>query len=209
MITNQAHVFITFEGIDGSGKSTQIKRLQHNLEEEGARVTVFRDPGGSEVSEEVREILLNPEFEIDPVTELLLFSAARSQLMAEKVLPSLEDGAVVILDRFYDSTTAYQGYGRQSVSLDEIAKMNAIASHKRAPDLTIYMDIPLEQAKRRMAQNKDRMEQAGDAFFEKVISGFRKLAESEDRFFTVDATQPTDQVHDRIWEYVQGYFSRR
>jgi len=136
-------VFITFEGIDGSGKSTQIKRLKKDLEQEGALVKVFRDPGGPEVSEEVRKILLNPEYEIDPVTELLLFSAARSQLMAENVLPSLQEGSVVILDRFYDSTTAYQGHGRQSVSLDEIGKMNTIASHKRAPDLTIYMDIPL------------------------------------------------------------------
>ena len=202
-------MFITFEGIDGSGKSTQIKRLKKDLEQEGALVKVFRDPGGPEVSEEVRKILLNPEYEIDPVTELLLFSAARSQLMAENVLPSLQEGSVVILDRFYDSTTAYQGHGRQSVSLDEIGKMNTIASHKRAPDLTIYMDIPLQEAKARMAGDKDRMEQAGDQFFENVIKGFKHLAETEDRFFTVDATQPADQVHDRIWEYVQNQFSRR
>ena len=202
-------MFITFEGIDGSGKSTQIKRLKKDLEQEGALVKVFRDPGGPEVSEEVRKILLNPEYEIDPVTELLLFSAARSQLMAENVLPSLQEGSVVILDRFYDSTTAYQGHGRQSVSLDEIGKMNTIASHKRAPDLTIYMDIPLQEAKARMAGDKDRMEQAGDQFFENVIKGFKHLAETEDRFFTVDATQSADQVHDRIWEYVQNQFSRR
>ena len=136
-------MFITFEGIDGSGKSTQIKRLRQDLEQEGVQVKVFRDPGGPEVSEEVREILLNPEYDIDPITELLLFSSARSELMAENVLPSLQQGDTVILDRFYDSTTAYQGYGRQSVSLDEISTINAIASHKRAPDLTIYMDIPL------------------------------------------------------------------
>lgn len=202
-------VFITFEGIDGSGKSTQISKLKNRLEKEGALVKVFRDPGGPVVSEQIREILLNTDYDIDPVTELLLFSAARSQLMAESVLPEIEKGTTVILDRFYDSTVAYQGYGRESVSLDEIHKMNRIASHKTQPDLTVYMDIPLEKAKNRMAKQKDRMERAGDHFFEKVIKGFRKLAEMEDRFFTVDATQPADQVHERIWNQVQSRFFQR
>ncbi len=202
-------MFITFEGIDGSGKSTQISRLKKRLERDGALVKVFRDPGGPIVSEQIREILLNPEYDIDPVTELLLFSAARSQLMAEDVLPGIEEGAIVILDRFYDSTTAYQGYGRKSVALSEIDKINRIASHKREPDLTVYMDIPLEEAKGRMAQNKDRMEQAGDLFFEKVIKGFRSLAKKEERFFTVDATKPTDEVHSQIWERVQSLFSQQ
>lgn len=202
-------MFITFEGIDGSGKSTQIEKLKERFVKEGAVVKVFRDPGGPEVSERVREILLNTDYEIDSVTELLLFSAARSQLMAESVLPSLENGAVVILDRFYDSTTAYQGYGRESVSLEEIHKMNTIASHKREPDLTIYMKVPLEEAKTRMASKKDRMEQSGDSFFEKVIDGFEKIANSEPRIFTVDATQPADKVHRQIWMYVDKHFSKR
>jgi dTMP kinase len=201
-------VFITFEGIDGSGKSTQIERLKERLEKEGAVVNVFRDPGGPIVSEKIREILLNPDYKIDSVTELLLFSAARSQLMTENVLPRLEEGKVVILDRFYDSTTAYQGYGRESVSLKEIRKMNTIASHKRAPDLTIYMKIPLDEAKNRMVGQKDRMEQAGDDFFKNVIQGFEKIAKAESRFFTVDATQPANQVHARIWEHVQAYFQK-
>ncbi len=195
-------MFITFEGIDGSGKSTQIKKLRNRLEEKGALVDVYRDPGGPVVSEQVREILLNPNFEIDSVTELLLFSAARSQLMSENVLPGLEEGKVIILDRFFDSTTAYQGYGRESVPLQEIQKLNAIASHKRKPDLTIYMKLSLAAAKKRMAKTKDRMEQAGDAFFEKVIMGYNKLAEREDRFFTVDATKPVSKVHDQIWQHV-------
>lgn len=201
-------MFITFEGIDGSGKSTQIEKLKQRLEQAGATVNVFRDPGGPEVSEKVRDILLNPDYEIDAVTELLLFSASRSQLMAEKVLPSLKKGAVVILDRFYDSTTAYQGYGRESISLEEIHKLNKIASHKREPDLTIYMKIPLDAAKSRMADKKDRMEQAGDLFFEKVINGFEDLAKSEDRFFTVDATASSTQVHSRIWDRVQSLYKQ-
>ena len=203
-------MFITFEGIDGSGKSTQITHLKEHLEREGAQVEIFRDPGGPEVSEQVRDILLNPAYEVDSVTELLLFSAARSQLVAEKVLPALEKGKVVMLDRFYDSTTAYQGYGRASVSLEEIHKMNRIASHKRAPDLTIYMKVPLKEAQKRMSgKQKDRMEQSGESFFKKVIAGFNEMAKSESRFFTIDATKPTDQVQQLIWEHVQAQFSRR
>jgi dTMP kinase len=200
-------VFITFEGIDGSGKSTQIEKLRERLEKNGAVVDVYRDPGGPIVSEQIRELLLNPEFKIDPITELLLFSASRSQLMAEKVLPGLKEGKVIILDRFFDSTTAYQGYGRESVSLQEIQKINAIASHKRKPDLTIYMKLSLTDAKKRMAKTKDRMEQSGDDFFEKVIAGYNKLAAEEERFFTADATEPMDKVHEQIWRYVSERYS--
>lgn len=199
-------MFITFEGIDGSGKSTQIEKLKERLEKKGADVCVFRDPGGPVVSERVRDILLDPALDMDPVTELLLFSAARSQLMAESVLPNLEAGKVVILDRFYDSTVAYQGYGREFISLDEIHKMNKVASHKREPDMTVYMKLPLEDAKQRMPDQKDRMELSGDSFYHKVIQGFNDLAESEDRIFTVDATQPADRVHQLIWEHLQPYF---
>lgn len=184
--------------------------LKKKLEQEGARVDVFRDPGGPEVSEKVRDILLNPNYKVDPVTELLLFSAARSQLVAEKVLPALENGSVVILDRFFDSTTAYQGYGRESVPLEEIAHLNYIASHKRTPDLTIYMKVPLEEAKKRIAEKrKDRMEQAGDEFFQKVITGFDEMAATEERFFTIDAMKPEEEVKNKIWDQVQALFSRR
>lgn len=199
-------MFITFEGIDGSGKSTQIKRLRERLAKEGRATTVFRDPGGPEVSEKVRDILLNPDFDIDPVTELLLFSSARSQLMAEKVLPSLKKGQVVILDRFYDSTTAYQGYGRQSLPPEEIDQINDIASHKQAPDVTIYMKLSLQEAKSRMASKvKDRMEQAGDSFYQKVIEGFDQIAKQKDRVFTVDATLPREQVQATIWNHVSEH----
>lgn len=203
-------MFITFEGIDGSGKSTQITHLRDHLEGKGVEVEVFRDPGGPEVSEKVRDILLNPNYEVDPVTELLLFSAARSQLVAEEVLPALEAGSVVILDRFYDSTTAYQGYGRASLPPGEIDRINRIASHKRRPDLTIYMKVSLEEAKKRMGEkHRDRMEQSGDSFFQKVIAGFDEMSTREERFFTVDATQPPEKVQQQIWTHVQSLFSRR
>lgn len=196
-------MFITFEGIDGSGKSTQIQLLKERLRGEGRRVEVFREPGGTAVSERVRTILLNPEFHIDPVTELLLFSAARSQLISEKVIPLLKEGAVVILDRFYDSTTAYQGFGRESVPIDDIRELNIIAGHQLKPDITFYLKITLKEAKKRTADKiKDRMEQSGDDFFVRVIEGFDKLADSEERIVTLEAKLNPRQIHREIWEYV-------
>jgi dTMP kinase len=203
-------VFITFEGIDGSGKSTQIKRLQEHLLKENNQVEIFRDPGGPKVSERIRELLLSPDNDIDPTTELFLFSASRSQLMVEKVLPILEKGHTVILDRFYDSTTAYQGYGRNRNSLEQINYINSIASHERKPDLTFYMRVPFDVAKKRMGKKgRDRMEQAGDLFFEKVIEGFDQLATNEERIISIDATQPVDVVHLIIWEHTQKWLRKK
>lgn len=201
-------MFITFEGIDGSGKSTQIKKLRQKLADKGRQVEVYRDPGGPEVSERVRDLLLSPDYEIDPVTELLLFSSARSQLMAECVLPDLQDGEVVILDRFYDSTTAYQGHGRKSVPLDEIHKMNAVASHGHEPDLTIYMQLSFDDALHRMPKDKDRMEQSGDHFYKNVIAGYNHLSKAKDRFFTVDAMLPPDRVAELIWNHLSEYLAQ-
>lgn len=196
-------MFITFEGIDGSGKTTQIELLSEKLTEEGYKVSVFREPGGTEISEQIREILLDTKLDIDPVTELLLFSAARSQLIAEKVLPLQKAGTIVILDRFYDSTTAYQGYGRESVALKQIRELNKVASHDNEPDLTFYMKISLEEAqKRTLKQQKDRMELSGDEFYEKVIKGFDALSLTEKRFVTLDATAPQKKIHSKIWEQV-------
>lgn len=196
-------MFITFEGIDGSGKTTQIELLSEKLTEEGYKVSVFREPGGTEISEQIREILLDTKLDIDPVTELLLFSAARSQLIAEKVVPLQKSGTIVILDRFYDSTTAYQGYGRESVALKQIRELNKVASHDNEPDLTFYMKISLEEAqKRTLKQQKDRMELSGDEFYEKVIKGFDALSLTEKRFVTLDATAPQQKIHSKIWEQV-------
>lgn len=198
-------MFITFEGIDGSGKSTQIDLLKKKLNDMDYQVAVFREPGGTLTSEQIRKILLNSDSDIHPVTELLLFSAARSQLIAEKVIPLLEKDTVVILDRFYDSTTAYQGYGRSSVSLKHIQEINEIASHQMQPDITFYLKISLQEAhKRTEQQDKDRMERSGDAFYQKVIKGFDALSVSEERFITLDATAPRQQIHQQIWEQVMS-----
>ena len=192
-------MLITFEGIDGSGKSTQISLLRDKLIKYGNRVEVFREPGGTDVSEMIRGMLLNPEIDIDPITELLLFSSARSQLVAEKVLPLLNEDVVVILDRFFDSTTAYQGYGRQSVPIDQIKQINKTATHGLEPDLTFYLRLSPEAAAERTKRfEKDRMEQSGDHFFKRVYDGFEKLANSESRFKTIDAEREVEIIHSEI-----------
>ena len=192
-------------GENGSGKSTQIKLLRRRLDELRVPVHVFREPGGTELSEQVREILLDADYDIHPATELLLFSSARSQLMAEEVKPRLEKGEVVILDRFYDSTTAYQGYGRRSIPLEQIHMLNAIASHGLTPELTFYMHITLEESHKRIhKQRKDRMERSGDAFFRRVIKGFDRLAQNEARFITLDAQEGREKVHEKIWSEVKS-----
>lgn len=200
-------MLITFEGIDGSGKSTQITLLKDRLIENGFKVEVFREPGGTDVSEMIRGMLLNPEIDIDPVTELLLFSSARSQLVAEKVLPLLEKDVIVILDRFFDSTTAYQGYGRKSLPLEQIHQINKAATHGLKPDLTFYLRLsPKAAAERTRDFEKDRMELSGDTFFKRVYDGFESMAKEEERFNIIDAEQDRDAIHEEIYNLITKTF---
>lgn len=197
-------MFITFEGIDGSGKSTQIVLLKTYFAKIGIDCHVFREPGGTVVSEQIRSLLLHDADEMDPVTELLLFSSARSQLIAEKVIPLLNKGKTVILDRFYDSTVAYQGYGRGSAPLKEIDQLNRIASHHRVPDITFYLKISPEEAKRRtLSEEKDRMEKSGIEFFQKAARGFDELSRNEKRFRVIDATCEKERVHRDIIHHIE------
>ena len=199
-------MFITFEGIDGSGKSTQIRLLRTYFESKNIDAHLFREPGGTELSEQIRSLLLHGGEEMDPVTELLLFSAARSQLISEKVLPLLETGKVVILDRFYDSTTAYQGYGRESAPLNQIDQLNKIASHNLVPDITFYLEVSPESAANRTAgAEKDRMERSGSHFFAKVAEGFRKLSQQEKRFVTINGEKDIEEIHKIIIRTVQQF----
>ncbi|MTI88263.1 MAG: dTMP kinase [Balneolaceae bacterium] len=201
-------MLITFEGIDGSGKSTQISYLKDKLIQKGYRVEVFREPGGTDISEMIRSMLLNPEVDIDPVTELLLFSSARSQLIAEKVLPLLNQDVMVILDRFYDSTTAYQGYGRKSLPIEQITQVNKTASHGLEPDITFYLRLTLEEAAERTKHVlKDRMEQSGDSFFKRVFDGFEKLAEITPRFKTINSAQEPHQTHADIMKIMDDFLT--
>lgn len=195
-------MLISFEGIDGSGKSTQITLLKEYLEKRGSQVQVYREPGGVIISEQIRELLLNSKIDIHPVAEMLLFSAARAQLVAEKVVPDLDRGLTVILDRFYDSTTAYQGFGRKSIDLEKIHQINTIASLGREPDLTFYLRISWEESKKRTAHlQEDRMEKAGEEFFKRVIEGFDHLSDSLPRFAKINALASIQEIHENIiWE---------
>lgn len=198
-------MLISFEGIDGCGKSTQIDLLKRYFESKKIDFSIFREPGGTEISEKIRALLLHESKEMDSVTELLLFSAARSQLIIEKVIPLLRQNEIVILDRFYDSTTAYQGYGRNFKNLEVINILNQLASHFTVPDITFYLKIDPEQAQERTVKlSKDRMESSGLDFFRTVIGGYEKLAESEDRFLTIDASKGVKEIHLEIIEHLES-----
>lgn len=199
-------MLISFEGIDGCGKSTQIKLLKSYFQNRELSYHIFREPGGTEISERVRSLLLHETDEMDPVTELLLFSAARSQLIREKVIPLLNENNIVLLDRFYDSTTAYQGYGRESASIEAINTLNEIASHSISPDITIYLKIlPEEADKRTQSTKKDRMEISGLEFFKRVADGYDKIAANEKRVQVIDATQSPGKIHEEIVRFIEPY----
>jgi len=199
-------LFITFEGIDGCGKTTQIRRLKSFLIDNNYEVITVREPGGTEISEMIRNILLHSKNQILPISELLLFNSARSILVQEIIKPALEQGKIVICDRFFDSTLAYQGYGR-GLNLDDVKKCNQIASNGLIPDLTIYLSVSLEISKSRTDRTEfDRFEQAGDDFFKRVISGFERIAIDEPkRVFKICSEDPIDEVSKKIIDIIINY----
>lgn len=199
--------FITFEGGEGCGKSTQVRRLAAALEAAGVEVVLTREPGGTRLAELVRG-LLKDEREDPPCdrSELLLFLAARAQLVKNVIRPALAAGKWVVSDRFSDSTFAYQGYGR-GLPLDVIRLANDFACDGLKPDLTLLLDVDAATAARRMrgreaatATTADRIEQAGDAFHARLAQGFQELAAAEpDRIKRIDASGSPDDVEGRIW----------
>ena len=199
-------MFITFEGIDFSGKTTQAGLAVERLVSLGRRVKFVREPGGTELSERIRSVLLEKNhLSIDPVSELLLFSAARAQLVREVILPSLRDGMIVVCDRFYDSTTAYQGYGRD-LPLDDVRTINRFTTAGTTPGLTLFVDVTPEQIRRRKlrdGQAPDRMERSGDAFYEKVAEGYRQIAREEPGRVVVIAGDGTvEETHEAVWREI-------
>ncbi len=201
-------MFITFEGIDGCGKSTQLKLLGEHLESIGYEIRILREPGGLPLSEELRSILLNSEENIHPITELLLFEASRSHLVHNLINPELLAGKAVLCDRFYDSTTAYQGYGR-GLELDLIHRLNQVASLGRTPDLTIYLDLDYSQTLSRCNNRiNDRIERSGREFYDKIANGFRELAKQfPERIMLIDADGEIGEVHNRILAIVKQKFN--
>jgi dTMP kinase len=203
-------MFISFEGVDYSGKTTQAQLLVERLRQAGREVRFLREPGGTALSEEIRKILLDKSrIDIGQKTELFLFSAARCQLVSEVIVKAIEAGEAIVCDRFFDSTTAYQGYGR-GLNLEEIRVVNRIATSGRSPDLTIFVDIETAEIPKRLAaagQARDRMESAGENFYDRVRTGYRELALAErGRFVTVDGMRPAAAIHEEIWKVVQQRF---
>ena len=210
-------LFITFEGSEGSGKTTQARLLYEYLREEGYPVALTREPGGTRISDKVREIVLDPNnTEILPRTEILLFAAARAQLSDEFIRPHLQQSHIVISDRYADSTMAYQGYG-QRLDLETLRIITAFATGGLQPDLTVYLDLPIEVGLRRrrgivnddqmggyegqlpLFAKWDRLDMKELEFHRRVQRGYEELMEAEpQRWFKLDAQQPVERIQDDI-----------
>ncbi|MEM8557993.1 MAG: dTMP kinase [Bacteroidota bacterium] len=190
-------MFLSFEGLDGSGKTTQVRLLEDHLRRQGHTVLRVREPGGTEVSEHIRTLLLDPDLHIVPFAELLLFSAARAQLVAQKIRPALDAGTVVLADRFFDSTLAYQGAGRGLADPAWLRGFQDQVVGGLVPDRTYYFDAPLDVlAVRRNDREPDRMEGSDEAFFERVRTAYLALSDAEpDRIRVLDATQSVETLH--------------
>lgn len=205
-------MFITFEGIDGSGKTTQAQKVKRWLCMQGHTVEAVRDPGSTHVAEQVRALLLDPEVALDDRAELFLFAAARAQLVAERIRPALRRDAVVLCDRFYDSTTAYQGGGREVASIAWLRTLHKQTTDGLVPDRTYIIDVSVQEAEtRRSAHANDRLEQEDIAFYERVRTAYRTLAEDEpERICLIDGTDSPEQVQKairadlrQVWPHVE------
>lgn len=194
-------IFITMEGPDGSGKSTQIALLKEYLEKEGYDVLITREPGGTAISEAIREVILNKDFrEMSPVTEMLLYASARAQLIHEVVGPALEKGQAVISDRFVDSSLVYQGIAR-GLGVEKVYEVNLNAIGKYMPDVTFLLDLPAEVgiARKKGQKDLDRMELESLEFHKSVAQGYRDMASRfPERIKSVDATRPVEEISDLI-----------
>jgi len=199
---------ITFEGIDGSGKSTQIGMLENELKKLGVAFKTFREPGGTDLSEKIRTILLDKKnIELISTAESLLFAAARAQLTTEQIKPAIEKGEFVICDRFTDSTIAYQGYGR-GVDIEQLETINYIATAGLTPDITFILDISPESAAERMeAEASDRMEETGVDFFRRIRAGYCEIKDQNmNRYRLIDGEQTPENVFKEIKEIIIKQF---
>jgi len=203
---------ITFEGIDFSGKSLQAKLLSEKLCSVGCSVLQLRDPGATPISERIRSILLDKaHLEMSPWTELLLYEAARAQMVEQTIKPALKKGEWVICDRLYDSSTAYQGYGRQ-LDLGLVEQANIIGACGVVPDLTFLIDLDVRvalQRRQKSKRNVDRLESEGIQFQERVRQGYLETAKEElDRIHVIAGDRSVDRIHEEIWQIVNKRFQR-
>ena len=199
-------LFITFEGADGCGKSTQLNLLAEYLTKKGLEVVVTREPGAKGLGEKIREILLNYDGPVSDRCESFLFLADRAQHIDMIVNPAVEAGKIVLCDRHTDSTVAYQGYGRQ-LPLDRIKMLNEIAVNGRHPDLTFVFDIDVETSMKRVGDDKDRMESAGKEFHNRVRYGYLEIAKQEPkRVKVLDATKTIDEISKLVIDLFEQNF---
>jgi len=205
-------LFVTFEGTEGSGKSTQIRLLEQRLGALGRVVLTLREPGGTPIGEEIRHTLKHSEANaaMFPETELLLMNASRAQLVREVIRPALCAGKVVLCDRFFDSTIAYQIFGR-GLDATQVQRVIDFAVGETRPHLTLLLRVPLEVSEQRRtaragsSTGRDRFEEEGREFFRRVEQGYDAIASNTDtRVRTIDATGPIEQVHDEIWRWVES-----
>lgn len=198
--------FITFEGVEGSGKSTQVGLLGSRMKENGIGIVVTREPGGTRIGELIRNITHGQEnVDLTGVAEAYLMSGARAQLVREIIHPALIDNKIVIVDRFIDSSLAYQGYGRE-LGEEIIWQLNKLSLDSIIPDLTILLDVTVEMgfSRRIGTQKLDRLDLQQKDFYDRVYIGYKKLAEKyKDRYFVVDGSKSIEEVSDIIWERVK------
>lgn len=207
--------FITFEGIDGSGKSTQLRLLANFLQHEGCEVMLTREPGGTPVGNRLRAALLDAHEEVDPLTELLVFAADRAQHVRRVLRPALESGQIVFSDRYADATRAYQGAGR-GFSPELIEEIIQLATEGLKPDLTVLFDLPIEDSTARTrrrgngTQQGDRLDAENDEFHTRVREAYLQLAESDsDRIKIVNTNQPAELTHQRVKEIIVPFLKGR
>ena len=196
-------LFITFEGPDGCGKTTQMNLLANYLEQKGKTVVLTREPGGKGLGEKVREILLNYNGEVSDRCESFLFLADRAQNIDIIVNPAVKEGKIVLCDRHIDSTVAYQGYGR-GLDIDRINMLNNLATNGKKPDLTFVFDVDVETSMKRVGKEKDRMESAGIEFHNRVRNGYLELATQEpDRIKVLYATKTIEEIQEKVIEIIE------
>src|SRR6056297_1129702 len=199
---------ITFEGVEGSGKSTQINLLAEKLEKIGQEVVLTREPGGTKLGEKIRDLLLDPNnIDMDDRAEILLYAADRAQHVKKKIIPALEEGKIVLTDRYFDSNIAYQGYGRK-LEMKMVRKINEWVIRDIWPDLTILLDIDakigLERARNLTSDKKgDRLEQELITFYENIRNGYLEIAAKEDRFVTINGEKKAEKINSKIFQIVK------
>ncbi|MBI4557777.1 MAG: dTMP kinase [Candidatus Hydrogenedentes bacterium] len=204
--------FITLEGVEGCGKTTQINQLKKYLENRGYPVDVTREPGGTPLAEAIRGLLLNPaNHAMAAATELFLYEAARAQHVAERIRPGLQAGKIILSDRYADSTTAYQGAGR-GFPKEIVERLHEVATQGTSPDLTILLDVPVEEGLSRVSrlQKSDRLEQEPVEFHRKVRAEFLRLAEAHpERIKVVDGTRHVEEVSAEIRKFVDALLDQK